>query len=185
MSIKHAVLGLLSWQPLSGYDLKKRISSSTAFYWSGNNNQIYKTLIQLQEEGLVTFEEHFQEKGPAKKVYSVTPQGQEELRKWALSTPQVPEVRNTFLIQLAWANELSGEELNSLIDQYDEEVSMHLLMHEEQTRRGSDAPHRTAREAYMWQMISENTTTFLKNELNWARKLRHELKDRPELNSGE
>ncbi|RPI32756.1 MAG: DUF4180 domain-containing protein, partial [Chloroflexota bacterium] len=42
MDIKFAILGYLSWRPFSGYDLKKLFADSAAFYWSGNNNQIYR-----------------------------------------------------------------------------------------------------------------------------------------------
>ena len=45
MSIEYAILGLLSWKPFSGYDLKKIIAESEVYYWSGNNNQIYNSLV--------------------------------------------------------------------------------------------------------------------------------------------
>ena len=185
MSIKHAILGLLSWQPLSGYDLKKRISESSTFYWSGNNNQIYKTLVQLLEEKLVTFENQYQEKGPAKKVYTITGAGQDELRQWVLSTPQPPEIRNTFLIQLAWAEALTAPELDDLIRRYTEEVHTLLVMHEEKLRRGSSAPNRSPREAFIWKMISENVTASLKTELSWVHKLRQGLNSHQEVQPGE
>ena len=40
MAIRYAILGLLSWRPFTGYDLKKMIGDSVFLYWSGNNNQI-------------------------------------------------------------------------------------------------------------------------------------------------
>ena len=42
MSIHHAILGLLSWKPHTGYDLKKVFEDSAFMHWSGNNNQIYR-----------------------------------------------------------------------------------------------------------------------------------------------
>ena len=69
------ILGLLSWKPSSGYDLKRIISDSDIFYWSGNNNQIYKSLLELQKEGLVTHQVQLQESLPAKKIYSITEKG--------------------------------------------------------------------------------------------------------------
>jgi DNA-binding PadR family transcriptional regulator len=54
MSIEYAILGILSWRPLSGYDLKKMIEGSAALYLSGNNNEIYRTLVSLHDQGLVT-----------------------------------------------------------------------------------------------------------------------------------
>ena len=69
MSIKHAILGFLSWSPLTGYDLKKRFMGSTTLYWSGNNNQIYRSLVDLHQNGFVTKEVQQQEKLPARKIY--------------------------------------------------------------------------------------------------------------------
>lgn len=45
MSIRYAILGFLSWKPFAGYDLKKLLSNSLSFHWSGNNNQVYGTLL--------------------------------------------------------------------------------------------------------------------------------------------
>ncbi len=49
MTINFAVLGILSYQPMSGYDLKKIMQDSVYMHWSGNNNQIYKALLELLE----------------------------------------------------------------------------------------------------------------------------------------
>jgi len=45
MTIQFAVLGLLSGKPSSGYELKKVFEDSPYLYWSGNNNKIYKSLL--------------------------------------------------------------------------------------------------------------------------------------------
>ena len=97
MDIQYAILGLLSWQPFSGYDLKKIIAESELFYWSGNNNQIYNCLIALHKEGQVTQEVRYQESLPAKKVYSLTETGRERLRSWLQSSPELPELHGLVL----------------------------------------------------------------------------------------
>jgi PadR family transcriptional regulator AphA len=175
MSIQYAILGLLSWRPAAGYDLKKLIADSSAFYWSGNNNQIYKSLLQLHAEGLVTSQVLHNDNTPTRKVYSITEAGLSALRKWILSAPQPPESRNTFLIQLAWADRLDDEELGGLIERYEHEVQMQLLMQREKARRGIPAPGRTPREVTLWNMIADNSVTNHESELKWIRRLRKEL----------
>lgn len=64
MIIDYAILGLLSWKPLTGYDVKRVMQGSSFLYWSGNNNQIYKTLVKLLESGFVTNEIQYQENAP-------------------------------------------------------------------------------------------------------------------------
>ncbi len=135
MTIRFAILGLLSRQPLSGYDIKKIIADSASLYWSGNNNQIYTTLIQLNKEDLVAFEVITQDYVPSKKVYSITQLGLEELRKWLNSPIDPPEMHNTFLVRLTWADLLTKEELNNLLDNYEEEVRVQGLMIKEKIRR--------------------------------------------------
>src|SRR5512141_798026 len=108
MSIRHALLGFLSWRPLTGYDLKKRVADSEFLHWSGNSNQIYTTLIQLHREGLVTARTEQQENLPPRKTYTLTDSGRDQLESWVLSAPELPETRGSFLVQLAWADHLSA-----------------------------------------------------------------------------
>jgi PadR family transcriptional regulator, regulatory protein AphA len=178
--IQYAILGLLSWQPFTGYDLKRIISDSDIFYWSGNNNQIYRTLIQLHDSELVSQQVEYQESLPARKVYTITDKGREELRRWVLSTPELPELHNTFLIQLAWADQLSDDQLDTLLQTYEAEVAVQLRMQEEKARRKSVMPERTAREVFLWARISENILASYQNELNWVRAVRRDLEKRLE-----
>lgn len=178
MAIKYAILGLLSWRPFSGYELRKFFSESVALYWSGNSNQVYPTLVQLHKDGLVQSEVRQQGNYPPGKVYSLTPGGQAALRDWVTSQPVVPQTRNVFLTQLAWADQLDGEELAGLIDRYEHEVRMKLLMQRELIRRGPEGPARTPREALLWSMIAEHDCALHGAELEWVGRLRTALNDR-------
>jgi DNA-binding PadR family transcriptional regulator len=175
MSIKYAILGYLSWRPFSGYDLKKLIADSVAFHWTGNNSQIYTTLVELHRDGLVTQELQPQEHYPTRKVYTITDRGRADLRAWLLTTPEPPQLRHVFLTQLAWADCLETQELDALLAKYEAEVQMQLLMAQEQVRRGSLSPARTLREAYLWQILAENRIGFYEHELAWAQRARNAL----------
>ncbi len=190
MSIEHAILGLLSWQPMSGYDLKKIFEEASILYWSGNNNEIYRTLVKLHEEGLVTREVQPQESLPARKVYTITAPGRARLKSWVGSTPEPPQLRHTFLIQLAWADSLAPGELAELLARYEEEVQTLWLMARNQSRPPEAAlvpgartgfldaaQARTPREALLWQRIQEHEAAFFENELKWVRGLREELEE--------
>src|SRR5690554_6263729 len=128
MSINYAILGLLSYKPMTGYDLKKIIQNSSFMYWSGNNNQIYKALSELRDKGFVTNEIKHQEGGPTKKIYKITVEGLVALKEWVLSPIEPTEIKKPFLIHLAWSHQLNTEELNKLIDEYHRQVKMQLLM---------------------------------------------------------
>lgn len=170
MTIEYAILGLLSRQPFAGYDLKKIISDSELFYWSGNNNQIYRTLVQLHEDELVSQEVQAQENLPARKIYSITEKGRAALHEWLLHTPELPERRNAFLIQLAWADELPAADLAALVERYAGEVEAHLLMLQEKARRWH-SPARSNREDFLWGQINQNLIAHDRLELEWAQAL--------------
>ena len=175
MSINYAILGILSCRSLTGYDLKKIMQESTFMYWSGNNNQIYKALVELHDKGLVTNEVQHHESSPSKKIYTITEAGKTELKEWVKSNPEAPEFKKMFLIQLAWADQLNTEEINTLLSKYENEVRMQILMEQEKKRRKTFSPSRTSREIQIWDFIYDNTISSYENELNWIQKVRKEI----------
>jgi PadR family transcriptional regulator, regulatory protein AphA len=177
MSISYALLGFLSWRPHTGYDLKKLLSDSLSFYWTGNNAQIYRSLTDLHREELVTQEVQIQDKYPPRKVYTITDKGRHALRAWVTMPPELPQVRNTFLVQLAWTDQLEAGELDQLVRGYEHELEMQVLMRREMQKRGTVSPGRTEREAFVWRMLEENGITALEAELAWAGRLRAGLRD--------
>ena len=175
MLIKYAILGFLGWQPMSGYDLKKAFEDSRILYWSGNNNQIYRTLVDLHKDELVSLIVEQQDNYPARKVYTITTKGRQELHQWLVSAPEMPQLKHAFLVQLTWADELTDQELDHLLEEYENEVQMQLLLARRPQQQKILPQARTPREACLWNMIHENLCTRHENELAWIRKLRQEL----------
>jgi len=175
VSIKFAILGILSWKASTGYELKKFFEESSILYWSGNNNQIYKALSQMLDEKLVRSEVVHQDNSPSKKVYTITDEGLKELKEWILSAPEVPEFKKPFLVQLAWSDMLSDQELNELLTKYENELKTQLIMEQEKIRRGINSPDRSPREKFIWEMISKNIISTYNNELDWVRETRRRL----------
>lgn len=175
MSIKFAILGILSWKPSTGYELKKIFEESSFLYWSGNNNQIYKSLIKMEAEYLVTSEIIHQDNSPSKKIYTITKEGLKELKEWISSSPEAPEIKKTFLVQLAWSDILSDQELNKLFLSYENELKLQLVMEIEKNKRALYSPNRSTREKLLWEMISENIISTYNNELNWINETRKKL----------
>ena len=176
MSIQYAILGFLSWKPFTGYELKKLFADALSFHWSGNNNQIYGSLVALHKSESVSIEVQQQEKLPAKKLYTITDKGRAELRAWLLSEPELPVFRSLAHIQLAWAECLTDEELDGLLSAYEGQLEAQAIMCRETMHRGAGEPARSERERLIWRSIDENQLAFYENEFAWARKLRLELK---------
>lgn len=175
MDLKHAILGFLSWKPITGYELKKLFFDADFLPWSGNNNQIYKTLVELNAEGLVTKETVHQESYPSQKVYTITDKGIKELKNSLNAEPDSPEMKNLFLVQLAWADYLGKEDILKLLDKYQYQIELNLNMCNEKLKRKKVYIARTEREAFLWDMIWQNRIMGYQNELNWLTRLRNGL----------
>lgn len=173
MELKDVILGFLDWKPMTGYELKKMFEELDFLPWSGNNNQIYKALLELDREGLVSKTIVQQESLPAQKRYSVTRAGQSQLQYAVIQPPESEdlELRNRFLLQLAWTQCLSAVEVRQLVLMYQKKIENELKMNTEQLKRKKVEVHRTQREEFIWNMIFRNRTVHLQSELSWLNML--------------
>jgi DNA-binding PadR family transcriptional regulator len=103
MSVRYAVLGLISQKPRHGYETRLAFESLVGGddNWEVKPAQIYTTLDRLEEAGLV---ERCSDLGegeePSRRVFQITPRGDEALQEW-LASPVHPEhQRDEFFIKL-------------------------------------------------------------------------------------
>lgn len=75
---------------MHGYELKTAYENDLNPTAKLNFGQVYTTLERLTRDGLVEFEEVNQSEKPDKKVYSLTVDGQEQLKQW-LSQPTLSQ----------------------------------------------------------------------------------------------
>jgi DNA-binding PadR family transcriptional regulator len=86
MSLRYALLALLTAEPLTGYDAAKRFSGSVGHVWHAPDSQIYPELLRMEKDGLVEGEQVRWGPNSTKKRYRITDAGIDALRKW-MSTP--------------------------------------------------------------------------------------------------
>jgi len=98
----HVILGMLSWGPKSGYDVKAIVDNSTRFFWAASYGQIYPELRKLAEAGLIEAEAG-PEGGRRRTVYRLSPTGHERLREWLSAEPETYELRDDGLLRLFFA----------------------------------------------------------------------------------
>ncbi len=99
MSLERILLGLLR-TPASGYTLKTIFNEGINYFWPAELTQIYRTLRRLEREGLLRCQREASNRGPDRKVYSLTPAGRKALREWLDSEPKFGDERFTYLAQL-------------------------------------------------------------------------------------
>jgi DNA-binding PadR family transcriptional regulator len=96
----YAILGLLSHEDMTGYDLKKRIENTLGFFWSAGYGQIYPALILLEKQGYVAKRTEDQKHRPKRIVYSMTPAGTDSLTRWLARPVEKEDVKFEILLKL-------------------------------------------------------------------------------------
>lgn len=111
MSLRYAILGMLSHGSMSGYDMKKFFRRNVGLFWNANFSQVYSQLHRLEREGLVKRTSVIQDGVPNKKVYTLTTPGQEELRGWLAGSLGTPDYRDEFQLKFFFSHLLDQEKL--------------------------------------------------------------------------
>ena len=97
----YAILGLLTFGAMSGYDVLKLVEQSIGHFLSPAKSQVYTDLRRLARAGLATEEMVEQEQRPNKRIYSITDKGREALVRWLNEGPFEPDhVRSPFTVRL-------------------------------------------------------------------------------------
>ncbi|RCX19408.1 DNA-binding PadR family transcriptional regulator [Anaerobacterium chartisolvens] len=185
MSLNHVILGLLSREPMTGYQLKKMIQSTPFMYWSGNNNQIYKAFVELLDEGFVTKEVQHQEGSPSKNIYTITDDGMKEFKQWLLSVTDAPAFKKQLLIKLALADGLNRNDLENILESYTEVVKTQIILSEREIHQCCFAGQQSFGESLFIDLIRENVLSFYSSELEWIQRVRELISEIPNSKDNE
>jgi DNA-binding PadR family transcriptional regulator len=105
----YVILGMISREPRSGYEIKALVDDTTRFFWAASYGQIYPELKRLSEAGLVVGSDA--PRGERKRtVYAITDDGERELEDWLRQPPQTVEMREEGLLKLFFAGVLPPEQ---------------------------------------------------------------------------
>jgi DNA-binding PadR family transcriptional regulator len=114
VSIKHALLALLSDGPKYGLQLRQEFEARTGEVWPLNIGQVYTTLQRLERDGLVESDDESVE--GAQKGFQITPQGAEELGDWLRTPPDLSAPpRDELVIKVLIAMEVPGVDIREVI----------------------------------------------------------------------
>jgi DNA-binding PadR family transcriptional regulator len=114
MSVRHALLALLSKGPKYGLQLRQEFESRTGEVWPLNVGQVYTTLQRLERDGLVESDDP-EGAGP-QKGFRITPAGGQELAEWLHTPPStVAPPRDELVIKVLVAISVPGVDVHELI----------------------------------------------------------------------
>src|SRR5437764_9409799 len=114
MSVKHALLALLSEGPKYGLQLREEFESGTGEVWPLNVGQVYTTLQRLERDGLVESDDTT-EVGP-QKGFRITAAGAEELAGWLRTPPDLSSPpRDELVIKVLVALRIPGVDVHEVL----------------------------------------------------------------------
>jgi len=105
VTVRHAVLGLLAQRPRHGYELRAAFEAVAggSENWDLKPAQVYTTLARMEKNGLVTEQSIEQDGGPEKRIYAITPEGEQELQAWFAESALPEHHRDEFYLKLMLA----------------------------------------------------------------------------------
>ena len=105
----YVILGMVSREPRSGYEIKALVDNSVRFFWAASYGQIYPELKRLSEAGLV--EGVDSPRGDRKRtLYAITAEGKRALAEWLRQAPETFEMREEGLLKLFFSGILPPEQ---------------------------------------------------------------------------
>ena len=114
MSIRHALLALLSEGPKYGLQLRQEFEARTGEVWPLNVGQVYTTLQRLERDGLVESDEAAEDE--RQKAFRITAGGEAELADWLRTPPDLSlPPRDELVIKVLVALRLPGVNVHEVI----------------------------------------------------------------------
>ncbi len=120
MSLRHGLLGLLNYGPMTGYELSKAFHESLYFFWNAQTSQIYRELTAMESKEWLTSSIYIQTDKPNKKIYAITESGKTELMNWLVGANFSNDfkLQNSFLLRLFFSGERNINENIEMLKTY-------------------------------------------------------------------
>jgi DNA-binding PadR family transcriptional regulator len=176
VSVRYAVLGLLSSGAMHGYELKSKFDRATGGFWQLNFGQIYSTLDRLEREGLV--ERTVESVGADRKVFRITTKGHARLDEWVLRPVSHPRaLRDDLFVRLLFCDRTVAEPILRMIGRHRDayELEMAKLTKRktqlEKMRQAND-------EGFMTDLLIDAALFHAEAELRWLSHVEGKLQGR-------
>ena len=113
MSVRHAMLALLSEGPSYGLQLREEFEARTGDVWPLNVGQVYTTLQRLERDGLVVSEG---DDDSPQKAFRITENGVRELDLWLRTPPDLSSPpRDELVMKILIALRVPGASVSEVI----------------------------------------------------------------------
>ena len=169
-TLQYMILGLLTRQPMTGYDIKQIFDKEKAEFWTAPFSQIYPELNRLLNKELISLVEPT-EANSRRKVYQLTKLGTDTFMDW-LKLPLSPEVtqlnNDDFILRLHFLGKEHLDILKALLEMREQTLKLELAQLELELSEVVHHPEQFGRELIIQKELSNK-----KSDLKlWRSKLR-------------
>jgi DNA-binding PadR family transcriptional regulator len=117
MSVRHALLALLSEGPKYGLQLRQEFEARTGEVWPLNVGQVYTTLQRLERDGLVESDDTSDD--GAQKGFRITLDGEKELAGWLTTPPDLSSPpRDDLVMKVLIAVGVPGVDVHAVVQSH-------------------------------------------------------------------
>jgi PadR family transcriptional regulator AphA len=176
VSLPAAILGFLSLEPASGYNLKRRFEVSVGSFWSVTQSQIYRELHALSREGFVVVGQAPGQGKAAKKIYELSKSGRKVLEAWLRQPLEPVQLRHPLLLKFVFSGDVEPEVLDGLLEHYRSSLERTQADHAALLAAiGSFGLARSEREMQIWRLSIEHGLAWCELEMAWIDRARATL----------
>jgi DNA-binding PadR family transcriptional regulator len=116
-NLKYALLGMLSQESMTGYELMQKFETSLTEFWHAKHSQIYPELKKLTDEGMIEYSVEISGNVLERKVYTITKAGRKDFLEWlAKDEPMQPTPKDIFRLRMFFSNQLETAQCLKLLE---------------------------------------------------------------------
>lgn len=170
--LQYALLGILSYRPMTGYEVKTFMETSTAHFWYAKQSQVYATLKKLESQDYLTSVVEEQQDRPDRRIYTITDEGRALLQDWlARPVTELEQSKDTVLLKLFFSAGLDNETIltqlrlqKALVIQALNNISRDV---KEEIAGAAAAQPQLERDAMLWELTRRYGELSLEVTLRW------------------
>lgn len=182
MPLKHAILGMLNYVDMTGYDIDRYFKSSIVFFWYAQTSQIYKELVNCTKKNWVDCDVVYQSDKPNKKLYHITEEGKLELHRWLADADleDILKYKNPLLIKIFFSSNIDIDQTMRLLEKYIRNCTDIIENMNDDLNKIPDfeAKIHKDNESFYWGMTMTYGFMYYQNEIKWANWCIDKLKEK-------
>ncbi len=148
-NLKYALLGMLSQESMTGYELMQKFETSLTEFWHAKHSQIYPELKKLTEEGMIEYSVAITGNVLEKKIYTITDAGRKDFLEWlGKDEPMQPTPKDIFRLRMFFSNQLETAQCLKLLESQLNQHKARLAQLQHDTNKFSAVPEKKTPEFY-------------------------------------